>query len=367
MTGRERFLTAMNNGKADRLPCQVHSWLDYYLKTYLNGMDQYQAYDFFNMDKVIYVGPTMQYEEKDLANWQKDFRELGQDDTGNHLWTERITTPDGDLTSKGAWNQFTGWRTEYIIKSEADFEIWNKYYPKPSKVDWTPVIQAKDRIGDQGIVRGGFYDFGQGAPWQSFCTLYGTEPAILAAMDNPEWIHYVLKSLVDRKIEAIEKGGKMALDLIETGGGAASSTVISPSFHREFCLPYDKMQHKAIHEIGGAKIVYHLCGGLMPMLDIVVENGADGLETMTPPAMGGDCDLAEATRRVGDKLFFIGGFDQSKGFEKGNPAVVREMVKQLHAACPDGGYICSPSDHFFFGDPENVRAFAETAKECLYD
>ena len=33
MTGRERFLAAIHNQKPDRLPCQVHGWMWYYLKT----------------------------------------------------------------------------------------------------------------------------------------------------------------------------------------------------------------------------------------------------------------------------------------------------------------------------------------------
>ena len=82
--------------------------------------------------------------------------------------------------------------------------------------------------------------------------------------------------------------------------------------------------------------------------------------------MGGDCRLAEAQRRVGDKLAFIGGFDQNAGFERGNPERVREMVGELFEACPGGGYICAPSDHFFFGDPENIQAFADAARECRY-
>jgi hypothetical protein len=104
----------------------------------------------------------------------------------------------------------------------------------------------------------------------------------------------------------------------------------------------------------------------MHMLDMVVESGADGLETMTPPSMGGDCDLAEANRRVGSDLFFIGGFDQNAGFERGTPESVRQQVLGLHAACPDGGYIVCPSDHFFFGDPANLQAFADAAKGCVY-
>ena len=105
----------------------------------------------------------------------------------------------------------------------------------------------------------------------------------------------------------------------------------------------------------------------MDLLEIVADNGADALETMTPGKMGGDCDLAEATRRVGDKICFIGGLDQNKGFENGNPQLVAEMVKELFQACPEGGYICSPSDHFFFGNPENIRTFASTARDCSYE
>jgi uroporphyrinogen-III decarboxylase len=283
-----------------------------------------------------------------------------------HHWHYTVTTPEGKLTWKKASNRFTTWETEFIIKTPEDFELWKKYYPRPIAVDWTPVIEAKNRIGDRGIVRSGYYDFGQGSPWQSFADyLFGPREAIYACYDDPDWVHSVLQHMLERKLEVIDLGGQQQLDLVECGGGGGSSTVISPKMHREFCLPYDKIQIKALHD-HGTKVVYHLCGGLMPLLETVVENGADALETMTPPEMGGDCDLAEATRRVGDQLAFVGGFDQNRGFEKGNPEVVKKMVRQLFESCPDGGYICSPSDHFFFGSPENIRAFAEACRECVY-
>jgi uroporphyrinogen-III decarboxylase len=157
-----------------------------------------------------------------------------------------------------------------------------------------------------------------------------------------------------------------AADMVETGGGAGSNTVISPKMFREFCLPYDKIEHEALHAVG-VKVVYHLCGGLMHVLDMVVENGADGLETMTPPSMGGDCDLQAASERVGDRLFFIGGFDQNAGFERGTPEAARRLVHACFSATQDhAGYIISPSDHFFLGDPANLKAFASAAQECVY-
>ena len=364
MTGRERFMTALENKKPDRLPCQVHSWMEYYLKTYLGGMDQYAAYEKFAMDPVVYIDPLYIFAEKDLANWQvirEDFGILN----GVASWRNRIVTPAGELTDTGSSNQYTSWNVEHLIKNEQDFEIWNKHVPVPVEVDWSPVIEARRKVGDRGIVRSGFFDFGQGSPWQSFCTLFGTEETIMAAMDKPDWVEYVLQNMLAKKLRAIDVAGKFKLDLIETGGGAGSSTVISPAMHRRFCLPYDKTQHKALHN-AGTKVVYHLCGGLMPLLAIVMENGADALETMTPPGMGGDCDLAEANRICGSKICLIGGFDQKKGFENGSTQIVEKMVHDLFNACPDGGYICSPSDHFFSGSPENIQAFANTARQCYY-
>lgn len=365
MTSRERLLTAINRKTPDRLPAQVHSWMPYYLNAYLGGIDQYQAYERFGLDWVIYTGPRLAYSQQSLANWQVERRDLGQDESGNNCWMQIITTPEGTLTGRGAYDKFTHWDTEVLGKSTSDVEIFLKYFPSPESIDFAPVVEARDKTGDNGIVRGGIYAYGQAGPWQSFCCLVGTERAIYYAVDEPEWVHHVLQSLVDKQLPSIEMMRGIPFDLVETGGGAGSNTVISPALHREFCTPYDRQLHDALHAIG-LKVVYHLCGGVMQMLENVVDNGADGLETMTPVGMGGDCDLAEAYRRVGDKLFFIGGFDQSIGFESGTPEKARELVFACHAACPNGGYICSPSDHFFRGDPENVQAFADAAKECRY-
>lgn len=294
MTGRERFLCVLNKGEPDRLPVQVHGWMKYYLDTYLNGMDQYDAYEYFQADLSIYSGPIFTYDKMDYGNWQRTTTDNRSDGSKNHISVTTIVTPEGALSESFESNQFTTWNTEHIIKNERDFEIWRKYMPRPIGVDWTPVKKALDRIGDRGMVRSGLIAFGQYSPWQSFCTLFGAEKAIMACYDRPDWVHYALKSI------------------------------------------------------------------------LVVENGADGLETMTPPSMGGDCDLAEAYRRVAGKLFLIGGFDQNAGFEKGRPETVRKMVYALHESCPRGGYIVSPSDHFFSGNPGNIRAFFDAAKECGY-
>ena len=365
-TSRERMLTALNNGRPDRLPAQVHGWMDYYLQHYLGGADWFQAYERFGLDMAIYASPDYRYAERDLANWQVDYRELGQDAEGDMHFVEAITTPKGTLRRAGEINAFTSWDVEPLVKTERDFEIWARYRPIPIAADFTRMQQLKDRLGDRGIMRSHPFSAGQGSPWQSFCILVGTQEAIYMAMDNPAFVHHALETILQMTLRVTELWQGTPADMVETGGGAGSNTVISPKMAREFCVPYDQQQNVALHQ-AGLKVVYHLCGGLMQMLDLVVESGADGLETMTPPSMGGDCDLREASRRVGDRLFFIGGFDQNEGFERGSPEVARRLVFECFEATKDhAGYIIAPSDHFFFGDPANIQAFADAVRECQY-
>ncbi len=168
--------------------------------------------------------------------------------------------------------------------------------------DFEKIQAARDKLGDKGIVRSHPFSPGQGSPWQSFCMLVDVEPAIMLAMDEPGFVHHALQSILQRTLRVTEMWQGTPADMVETGGGAGSNTVISPKMFEEFCLPYDQRQHAALRAVG-LKIVYHLCGGLMHLLELVAQNGAHGLETMTPRSMGGDCDLREASRRVGDRLF----------------------------------------------------------------
>jgi len=161
MDSRERLLTAIANEKPDHLPAQVHNWMQYYLDAYLGGCDAFAAYERFGLDYVLYVGPRQIYAEKDLANWQRDRRDLGTDTDGNRLWAETITTPDGELHHAGAYNAFTPWETEFLIKSPRDFELFEKYAPMPVALDPAPVIAARQRVGRCGIVRSHAHGFGQ--------------------------------------------------------------------------------------------------------------------------------------------------------------------------------------------------------------
>jgi uroporphyrinogen-III decarboxylase len=142
--------------------------------------------------------------------------------------------------------------------------------------------------------------------------------------------------------------------------------VISPKIFDQFVAPYDAELIEMAHHVG-QRIVYHTCGGMMPFLERIADMKPDAMETFTPPDMGGDTRLAEAKQRIGHRVCMIGGFDQGHYFKDCIPEATRTEVRRcFEEAGANGGYILSPSDHFFDAEPDLVEAFADEARRCVY-
>ena len=95
----------------------------------------------------------------------------------------------------------------------------------------------------------------------------------------------------------------------------------------------------------------------MPILEDIASMNPDAMETFTPFDMGGDADLVEAKKRIGDKVCMIGGFDQFHFFTGCTEEETRKEVRRcFEAAGGNGGFILSPSDHFFDADLKLIMA-----------
>ncbi|NPV53787.1 MAG: hypothetical protein HPY71_09735 [Firmicutes bacterium] len=361
MTSKERMWAALERRVPDRVPATVHQWQPYHLARYMGGRSDIEAFRFIGLDAAITTVPLIPRESGD---WRVTCESLPRvNDYDEYLYT--ISTPEGTLSYRLGKNGQTSWVIEPMVKRPEDIELIRKYMPVP-RLDKQKVREVYDELGDDGIVRG--FVFGeQGGCWQDACVLAGTQEMIMAAFDMPDWVHRFMRILLDKKLQYIEESlAGSSYDLIETGGGAASSTVISPKMFKEFCLPYDREMHEAIHRVG-KKVVYHTCGGMMPILELIVANGCDASETLSPPAVGGDVVPEQVKARIGSKVALIGGLDQFGVLTEGTPELIRETVFDLFAKLgPGGGYIMSPSDHFFDAPVENLMAYAQAARECKY-
>ncbi len=385
MTSRERLLAALAGKPADRLPVTTHHVMPYFLDKYLGGMPAQRFFEEFGLDAIVWTVPHKHDPEKgeypDPLQGEPGFLESRRVATdcwriypedvsrgGRKLTRYRFETPAGSLSTVLEDADYTTWVVEPLIKKKDDIDIIARYATAP-KCDVEAVNRTASEFGGRGIVRGHiccFDVFGQPGCWQDAACLVGPEKLIMAALDDPAWVHELLRILQRRKKIFIQSLAGARYDILELGGGDGSASVISPRMFDQFVAPYDAELIADAHS-AGQRIVYHLCGKIMPMVERVAAMNPDAMETFTPAGMGGDADLARAKAKLGGRICMIGGFDQFHFFTGCDAEATRAEVRRcFREAGAGGGYILSPSDHFFDADPELVRAFADEAAKCRY-
>jgi uroporphyrinogen decarboxylase len=385
MTSKERIIAALERRRPDRLPVTSHHVQKYFLDKYMGGISNDEFFDHFGLDPILWLTATKPDVGKSeyFDPTHRDIDYVSSPRVCSPEWrieTEpvpdqeyettrfHVITPKKTLSMVLQSTGYTNWVTERLVKQKSDIEIIAAYAPTP-KCDVERVNTTAEQYGERGMVRGHilcFDIYGQPGCWQDAACLYGIENLIMATFDDPIWVREFLKILQARKRIYVESMAGAGFDLIEHGGGDASSTVISPRLFDQFVAPYDAELIATAHQ-AGQRIVYHTCGGMMHILDSIAAMNPDAMETFTPPGMGGDVDLREAKRRVGGRVAMIGGFDQFHFFEGCTAEETRREVRRcFEEAGEGGGFILSPSDHFFDADPELIRAYAEEARSCVY-
>lgn len=385
MNVKNRFLKALRREKPDRLPVTTHHIMPYFLEKYFdNGsyQDFFRVYGLDPIEWIIDFNPASPQEYFDPAHEEPGFLEAKricsdqwvfseeEIETGPKGITKRfnIITPEKTLSMVLRSDKQSTWVLEHLIKEKKDIDIIARHMVRPVCNVETINRKAKE-IGDEALLRGHiicFDGFGQPGCWQDASCLYGIQNLIMATFEDPEWVHELLKILQSRKLAYISSMAGARYDLLELGGGDASTTVISPDIFENFVAPYDSELIEEAHR-AGQRISYHTCGGMMPILELIASMNPDAMETFTPPAMGGDVNLKEAKKRIGDKVCMIGGFDQYNFFLDREPGQTKAEVRRcFEEAGEGGGYILSPSDHFFDADLRLIKAFSEEAHQCRY-
>jgi uroporphyrinogen decarboxylase len=371
MTSKERMMCALHREKPDRLPVTVHQWQGYHLDKYLGGASPLQAFLHFGMDAAVQYFEDMgqfwlvnaDFAKFSTPEWRDEVTVISAD-PDHRIYHHTIRTPEGDLSYKTEGDRKTTWITEYLVKHEEDIELIRKYMPVPT-LDLHPLARVYDEVGDNGIVRG-FVWGDQAGCWQHAACLMDISDLILRAVDTPDWVHRFLQVLLEKKLRFVEAMRGAKFDVVETGGGSASSTVISPDMFREFCLPYDRQLHDALHDLGFT-ISYHTCGGTRGIEELIIQNGTDASETLAPKSIGGNQEPWEVKHHVGNRIALIGGMDQHSVLTEGSMEEITSQVEQLFQKVGfDGGYILSCADHFFETPLDHLAAYTRAARTCEY-
>jgi uroporphyrinogen decarboxylase len=186
---------------------------------------------------------------------------------------------------------------------------------------------------------------------------------------NPEMISALLEMMGEYQRalmgEVLDRIGPY-ISVVMTGSdlGTQRAPVLSPEAYMKLVWPEYKKLWDLIKSKTDAKIFYHSCGSLFPMIPFLIEGGVDILHPVQPLAaeMG---DRERLKNEFGEQLTFWGGFDQQHILPHGTPEEVREETKKLlDAFMPGGGFVFAAGHNIQIDvPPENVITLFDTVRE----
>ena len=183
-------------------------------------------------------------------------------------------------------------------------------------------------------------------------------------IDHPAKVHEFMRRVREVLIEAARRACALDIDMLYTGGDICgrNGPMVSPRHLREFLFDYMAdvvdIAHKA-----GKKVFYHTDGYVLPIVDIFVEYGYDGIN----PLEHRYNDPEEFLAKAGGKLMLYGGLDNCKIIPDGTPQEVRDHVRQTFDILgKEGRLIMSSHDIPVHCPEENLEAMVDEIKACRY-
>ena len=186
---------------------------------------------------------------------------------------------------------------------------------------------------------------------------------------NPQLAEKFMDRILEMQIAYWGKMFETIGDVIDVAGTAddfagQNSMLISPRMYRKIAKPRHKELFDFIHKNSNAKIFFHSCGSIRPVIPDLIEIGCDIINPVQVSAAG--MDSAELKREFGkDITFWGGGVDTQRVLGVGTPEQVREDVKRrLNDLMPGGGFVFNTVHNIQSNVPvENIFAMWETVQE----
>jgi len=333
MTSKQRLQTAWSFEEPDRVPIELRigkeaqedpraERLVQLIEEHADNLASGPAYDWG------FLGWPTQYSERVL-----DHR------PGEYVRRERIhDTPAGKFIAivrepdTGESAPDCHWEKRYIT-SPRDIErlLEAPLQIRPPK--WAAFESAVTRVGDRGLVTTTVLH-----PLGYLVRNATMEEVYMWFVEHRGLMHRFLETTNDyiaRVLSELMRGG-----VGPYFGVTAHEMLIPPwagmKFFDEFVFPYDKRVNDVIRRNGG-KLRIHCHGNAMGYLERFAEMGVDAIEPVEAPPMG-DVDLAEAKRRVGDRMMLSGNVP-SPYFPFWDRKEVEESVRDaIRAAARGGGF-----------------------------
>ena len=376
MTSKGRFLIAMQNGIADRVPCapdisnyipcrrtQLPFWEIYFdneiplWKAYSDaasyyGIDMWVA----SVANVPYIYDNSMVMTKKNLTYDKHRDAMYQ--------VSEYTTPDGTLEEKQVcFRHEPPMHVSRIIKDiERDWNSYRWLLREPTTIDSQQLKLLRNECESKGQAFGCSIGYPGFHSWEGFIE-GGIETLTYLDADNP----YLLEQWYEKEVEIGTTA--LALYLAEKPdyvlfGGSGTLTMASPSLIMKYVLPALKEWIKMAKDSNVATML-HSCGKSRKLIDILVEHTE--LDCINPLEIApmGDVDLAEVKATLGNKIALMGNLHTTNVMLYGTAEEVYETSrKAISDAKEGGGFILSTGDQCPIDTPdENIFAMVQAAKD----
>ncbi len=199
--------------------------------------------------------------------------------------------------------------------------------------------------------------------------LRGYMPFYMDLAANPPMIEALLSAMREFQMamfgEILDRVGPY-VSVVLTGSdlGTQRAPSMSPNTYKKLVWPHYKQLWDMIKSKTKAKIFYHSCGSIYPMIPYLIEGGIDALHPIQVKAANME-DRKRLKREFGKDITFWGGFDQQEMLAFRSADEVRDEAKRLlDDFMPGGGFVFISGHNIQHGvPPENIMALYDTVIE----
>lgn len=197
----------------------------------------------------------------------------------------------------------------------------------------------------------------------------GLERWFMDTIENPDFCEALLdqtmKFWMDFHTGFMKAVGDI-VDVVMIGDDLAGQhgPLFSTDFYKRIVKPRQKKLARHIRSLADAKIWYHTCGGCVPLIPELIDNGVDILNPVQVSAAG--MDAQDLKDRFGkDMVFWGGGCDSQHVLPFATPEEVKaDAKKYIEIFKPGGGYVFNNVHNIQGGVPaENIVALMDAAYE----
>ncbi len=316
MTSRERILTAIRCEKPDRVPVSPF------------GLGKFGPNGSAAAELISKTDPFITTGIGGNAFMGERFQTESRQEGNDTITT--IITPKGNLTQRYRRTDITGCTVEFPCKNADDVEKYLSIPFRPADPNVDSFLARCAEIGEEGLVLAGIGD--------AIClpaTILSPEDMCLLWLDAPALMRQMIEFAAERVNAFVEKTCQKGVDAYRIIGGEYATEQLGPKGFDALVKPYDTEMVRIIHKYGGIAY-YHNHGDVDGFLESFAELGIDALDPLEVQPYG-DVDLADAKRRIGDRVCLVGGLDDMEVLESLDEETVKAMGREcIEAAGPDG-------------------------------